>query len=321
MSDIVRYESRPLSAADMRANVNLVQEVMRAVMIGPSKENKDGVHYGKIPGAPKPTLYKPGAEVLCATFRIAPSYRVEDLSGEDFVRYRVTCIGTHQTTGITLGEGMGECSSNEEKYKWRKANPREFDAASENRRRVKYGYNSQEQREYEIKQVRTEPADLANTILKMACKRAQVAMTLNVTAASDIFTQDIEDLPEELRHAEDEPVPEVKKPQSKSKAASQAGQQLPNAPSQEGHAAGPASAADHQSPPPGTPQPSSSTALAGGAPLTDGQKRILKARMESAQVTEDQVAKQFGVKIFDELPASKINEISAWVRQCAEAKS
>jgi hypothetical protein len=39
----------------------------------------------------------------------------------------------------------------------------------------------------------------------MACKRAQVAMTLNVTAASDIFTQDIEDLPEELRPDEESP--------------------------------------------------------------------------------------------------------------------
>ena len=53
-----------------------------------------------------------------------------------------------------------------------------------------------------VDQIRTEPADLANTILKMACKRAMIAMTLNVTAASDIFTQDIEDIPEELRTEE-----------------------------------------------------------------------------------------------------------------------
>jgi hypothetical protein len=39
----------------------------------------------------------------------------------------------------------------------------------------------------------------------MACKRAMIAMTLNVTAASDIFTQDIEDLPEELRPQEQAP--------------------------------------------------------------------------------------------------------------------
>lgn len=192
MNDVVVYQENRLSAAEIRANVNLVQEVMQAVM-------KKDVHYGKIPGTPKETLYKPGAEVLAATFRIAVSYQIEDLSGADFARYRVTAIGTHQTTGITMGAGMGECSSMEEKYKWRKAaSPKEFDATPEDRRRVKYG------RDYETKQVRTEHADLANTILKMACKRAQVAMTLNVTAASDIFTQDIEDLPEELRHSAEE---------------------------------------------------------------------------------------------------------------------
>jgi len=183
-----------LSANDMRAQVNLIQEVMGAVM-------KKDTHYGVIPGTKKPSLYKPGAEVLAATFRIAVSYQIEDLSTDDHVRYRVAAIGTHQSTDIVLGEGMGECSSNEEKYKWRRAIcDDEFEQTSENRRRIKFSkYQGKVEK---TKQIRTEPADQANTILKMACKRAQVAMTLNVTAASDIFTQDIEDLPEELRAEE-----------------------------------------------------------------------------------------------------------------------
>jgi hypothetical protein len=90
-----------------------------------------------------------------------------------------------------LGEGIGECSSNEEKYKWRKAYDEEWNATPENRRRIKFG-------KYKDKQVRTEPADVANTILKMAKKRAQVDAVITCTAASDIFTQDIEDLPEEV---------------------------------------------------------------------------------------------------------------------------
>lgn len=189
-----RASSRAMTATDMRAQVNLVQEVMQAVM-------KKDTHYGIIPGSKKPSLYKPGAEVLATTFRIAVSYRVEDLSTDDHVRYRMTAIGTHQTSGIVLGDGMGECSSGEEKYKWRRAIcEEEFDAMPENRKRVKFGkYQGKVEK---TKQVRTEPADQANTILKMACKRAQVAMTLNVTAASDIFTQDIEDLSEELRGEE-----------------------------------------------------------------------------------------------------------------------
>lgn len=179
-------QSGRMAVADIISHVSLVQEVMRAVM-------KKDVHFGTIPGTPKPTLYKPGAEVLCMAFRIADSYAIEDLSIEGVVRYRVTCTGIHQINGVVLGAGMGEASSGEEKYKWRKAYEPEFSTTPENMRRKKAGKG------YETLQVRTEPADLANTILKMANKRAKMAMVLNVTAASDCFSQDLEDMDEALR--------------------------------------------------------------------------------------------------------------------------
>ena len=193
-SPVTREQLLPaqLTATDIRQHVNLIQTVMKEVM-------KENVHFGKIPGTDKPSLFKPGAEKICETFRIAPSYQVEDLSARGFVRYRVRCTGTHQTTGLVLGEGMGECSSLETKYRWRKAaSIAEFNNTPENLRQIKYGYNKTQRQEYEIRQVAAESADLANTILKMACKRAMVAMCLTVTAASDLFTQDIEDLPPEL---------------------------------------------------------------------------------------------------------------------------
>ena len=188
-----------MAVADIISHVATVQEVMRAVM-------KPDVHFGVIPGTDKPTLLKPGAEVLCMAFRIADSYEIEDLSTPDTVRYRVTCTGTHQTTGVMLGTGMGEASSAEEKYKWRKAYKDEFEATPANLRREKKGWDKKKRETYSVMQVRTEPADLANTVLKMACKRAKIAMVLNVTAASDMFSQDLEDLDAELvRHlAEDE---------------------------------------------------------------------------------------------------------------------
>lgn len=185
-----------MAVADIISHVALVQEVMRAVM-------KPDVHYGIIPGTDKPTLYKQGAEVLCMAFRVADTYQVEDLSTTDTVRYRVTCTGVHQVNGVVLGTGMGEASSGEEKYKWRKAWDEEFDATPANMRRIKSG-------KYKTKQVRTEPADLANTILKMANKRAKIAMTINVTACGDMFGQDLEDMDEALRdhltrHGKDAP--------------------------------------------------------------------------------------------------------------------
>jgi len=192
-----------MAVADLIQHVAVVQEVIKAVM-------KPDVHYGKIPGTPKPTLYKAGAEVLCMVFRIADTYEVEDLSTADAVRYRVTCIATHQSTGIVLGSGLGEASSGEEKYKWRKAVcHEEWEETPANLRRKKYG-KAQGGGFYTQEQVRTEPADLANTILKMANKRAKMAMTLNVTAASDCFSQDLEDMDEAMRehlarHVDDAP--------------------------------------------------------------------------------------------------------------------
>jgi hypothetical protein len=188
---VAKNEGR-MAVADIISHVTMVQEVMRAVM-------KQDVHFGVIPGTDKPTLYKPGAEVLCMAFRIADSYQIEDLSADGVVRYRVTCVGTHQTTGVVLGSGMGEASSGEEKYKWRKAtSPQEYEETPATLRRTKH-FKKRDGGSYSVQQVRTEPADLANTVLKMANKRAKMAMVLNVTAASDCFSQDLEDMDEALR--------------------------------------------------------------------------------------------------------------------------
>ncbi len=191
-----RNVGRSLTAIDVREHVNLIQEVMKSVM-------KADTHFGVIPGCKQPSLYKAGSEVLLTTFRIAVSIEVEDLSTADAIRYRVRTIGTHQLSGVVVGEGIGECSSDEDKYKWRKCwNKKEFDAALESRRRMKFTKNGEDM------QIRTEPADLANTVLKMAKKRAQIDLTLTATAASDIFTQDVEDIPEELLASQAEPTPE-----------------------------------------------------------------------------------------------------------------
>lgn len=171
-----------LSARDIRARVNLIQEIMKNVM-------EEGVHFGTIPGCPKPSLFKAGAEKIAATFQIAIDSAVEDLSSFDEKRYRVTCTA-YSSTGAKLGSAIGECSSSEEKYKWRKpVCDAEFEAVDSDRKREKWDRNGNKG-----KQVRTEPSDLANTILQMADKRAYVAVVRKATAASDIFTQDIEDL-------------------------------------------------------------------------------------------------------------------------------
>lgn len=184
------YGDRSLTAADVQAQVNLMQDVMRSTMF-------DGTHYGTIPGTKTKSLYKPGAEKLMATFRLACDPEVEDLGTNGEVHYRVK-VRVYSSSGVLLGAGIGECSSQEDKYAWRASLcEEEFNLTPENRKRIKF---AKWQGKVEKKQqIRTNPADVANTILKMAKKRGLIDAILTVTAASDIFTQDIEDLPEELR--------------------------------------------------------------------------------------------------------------------------
>ena len=180
------YGSRSLTAADVRAQVNLMQDVMLEVM-------KDGTHFGVIPGTKQKSLYKAGAEKIMSTFRLAADPEVTDLGRDGETHYRVK-VSIRSASGQFLGAGIGECSSSEEKYAWRgTVHPKEWDATPENRRRVKFLRDGRE-----IQQVRTNPADVSNTILKMAKKRGLTDAVLTVTAASDLFTQDIEDLPDEV---------------------------------------------------------------------------------------------------------------------------
>jgi len=182
------YGSRSLTAADVRAQVNLMQDVMQEVM------QKD-THYGVIPGTKQPSLYKAGAEKIMSTFRLAADPEVEQLGADGEVHYRVK-VRILSASGTFLGAGIGECSSTEDKYAWRAALcDEEFDETPENRRRIKYAkYQGKVEKK---KQIRTNPADVSNTVLKMAKKRGLIDGVLTVTAASDLFTQDIEDLPAE----------------------------------------------------------------------------------------------------------------------------
>jgi len=198
---------RALTSQQLVARDRIIRETMELVM-------QNGLHYGKIPGCgDKPALLKPGAEKLAATFGIAIEPIPSDLSGHDEVRYRVETRATSMASGAYLGSGTGECSSSEEKYHWKKsASPKEFDATPEDRKRIKYGSS------YDTKQVRTNPADVANTILKMATKRSKVDLILTVLGCSDMFEQDIDDddvaaLAKEQR-TEAEP---LKQPQAKAK--------------------------------------------------------------------------------------------------------
>lgn len=228
------------SPSQVKQRIQAIQQLMAEVL-------KPGTDYGKIPNLAKdapPSLFKPGSEQILAMFQIAVEPVVEDLSEPDCFRFRVLARMTHAPTGQYLGSGVGECSSMETKYKWRKTySEKEYTATDPERRRMKFGRFKNGQgkwQEFEEMQVRQEPADLANTILKMAKKRAQIDGTLTVTAASSMFQQDLEDMPAEVVESFDdgtpieEPNAPIKPTTKKASTATSSGPHAPQAESTPG---------------------------------------------------------------------------------------
>lgn len=222
---VVRGEVTPEEVVGQR---DKIKQVMEAVM-------HEGIHYGRIPGITKPTLLKPGAEVLAVTFRLAPSYRSERIFEGDDLTVISQATLTHIQSGFVIAEGEGLCSTRETKYRYRQAE-RVCPACGTPaiiKGKEQYGggwvcfkkkggcgekfadgdqvIESQEQGRVENDSL----PDVWNTVLKMANKRALVAAVLNGTAASDIFTQDVEDVGPAAAESHDasqsQPKPEPKK--------------------------------------------------------------------------------------------------------------
>lgn len=219
-NELTVYESHPLTANDIRTQVGLIQDVMKSVM-------KDGEHYGKIPGCgDKPALLKPGAEKLNLTFRMAPDFEIETIDlGRGHREYRIKCSLKSIATGKFLGMGVGSASTMEGKWRFRNAEPemtekfipkeywemrkKEPEKAMELIGGKGYAPKKVDGNWYIAKLTgekveHDNPADYYNTCLKMAKKRAHVDAVLTVTAASDIFTQDIDELAENGGHVETE---------------------------------------------------------------------------------------------------------------------
>lgn len=155
----------------------------------------EGEDYGRIPGTEKPTLLKPGAEKLAEFYGLAPTIviqnRVERWDEPGFFHYEVLCRLIHKRTGVIVAEGVGSCNSKEARYRYRWVPeyqlPEDYDKRKAVTRKSRDGRTL-----YRIEN--DDVFSLANTILKMAKKRALVDAVLSATRSSGIFTQDLEDI-------------------------------------------------------------------------------------------------------------------------------
>ncbi len=199
----------------VKHQVSLIHNLMKSVM-------KIDEHYGTIPGCgKKKVLLKPGAEKINFTFRLAPRYTFEKEDLPNGHRaYEVTCELYTIGNNVFVAEGSGYCSTMESKYRFRKgerACPSCGEVGTVIKGKKEYGGGwlcfknkggcgakfpdgDKSIEEQEVGRIENDnPADQYNTVKKMAMKRAYISATLAATAASDIFTQDLDEMPEELR--------------------------------------------------------------------------------------------------------------------------
>lgn len=164
---------------------------------------RDGQDYGVIPGTQKPTLLKPGAEKINMLLQTVPEYEFLEKTVDfenDFFNYEIRCtlfrnvIADGNNIRVAISQGVGSCNSHEKKYRYLNVSEKDLPAGIDKaslRSTTKTGRYG----EYKTYQMENpDVASLANTILKMAKKRAYVDATLQLAALSDIFTQDIEDM-------------------------------------------------------------------------------------------------------------------------------
>ena len=211
MEDVTVYQDKPLSVANVKEQINLIQQLMKDVM-------REHEHFGVIPGCKNPSLLKAGAEKILFVFHL-----VADLSGDDVPydlgnghrEYRIK-VKLFNSRGELRGVGVGSCSTMETKFRYRtgpveltdRVIPKEYwdlrksDPGKAQEILGKGFVPKKNEVGIWVAAIQGErvehdnPADYYNTCLKMAHKRAMVSATLSTTAASDIFTQDVEDMVE-----------------------------------------------------------------------------------------------------------------------------
>lgn len=208
-----------LSPADLRQEIARQKEMRQILVDYVRSELVEGHHFYSFnklgnpnsPVADKPALSQDGANLINGLFKAIPGpvkTRIERGDDGHFTVYAEASLMNQNGFQIATGDGM--CSTRESKYAYRKGE-RACPTCGANaiiKGKAEYGggwvcfakkggcgAKFDEHDESITSQMvgRIENPDLAdieNTVLKMACKRAAVAATRKLPLVSELFTQD-----------------------------------------------------------------------------------------------------------------------------------
>jgi hypothetical protein len=202
-----------------------LQQVMKSMM-------RQDVHFGKIPGTDKPTLLKPGAEVLCQMFHLVPNpvssvTYGDGVSGPHITVQSKCAVHLNDLDGPVVAFGEGAANSWEKKWRYRNSERvcpncgkpaiikgqqqygggwlcfKKKDGCGS-----KWPDGADDIEKQTVGQIdNPDPYELLNTITKIANKRATLDAVIRGTSTSDLFTQDMDEM-----KPSDHPPQEQKRP-------------------------------------------------------------------------------------------------------------
>ena len=149
----------------------------------------EGTDYGTIPGTKKPSLWKPGAELLARWLHLSCPTKIVEKT-EEFDHRHPFFSYTAETKvytqfGAYIGNGFGSANTRETQYAFKWVKEKDLPPGLDRSRLSKDEWGR-----YRVERDPDEVFALQNTVVKKAQKRAYVGAILSVTGASRIFTQD-----------------------------------------------------------------------------------------------------------------------------------
>nr|PZN79866.1 MAG: hypothetical protein DIU56_05145 [Pseudomonadota bacterium] len=253
-----------LSPAEFRQALARRSENRKALIDWIRSSLVDGVDFGAVPlrrgGFSKPSLRKPGAEKICGMLGVTATFpTLKD--------YETAALENRELTQIIL-----RCH-----------------LISPDGQIVADGVGA--------RSVEQDQGDI-NKALKMAIKSAMIDATLRMAGLSEIFTQDLEDMPHAAFDADaQEPAPQDTAAKTASPAEEQNREEQP-------------AQTQHRS----ARKPSSGH---GERLATERQVKMLRVKLDQAGIPEDEFLQKFGISEITALPFAKVNAALQWISTVA----
>lgn len=203
--EIQKYEDEEIDKNEFQGKLQRLLEQQKII----NELMREGLHYMRIPGTDKPSLLKPGAELLSELYGFYSTFQImnEILEFErGFFYYKIQCILYSKKTNQKISEGFGSHSTYQREditiienkiYEIRWIYENQLDNLNMLHTKIikrKELTNRKTGGKFYQVLVPNKIFCDDNTILKMAEKSAFIDATLKATRSSGIFTQDLEDM-------------------------------------------------------------------------------------------------------------------------------